>query len=175
MSPEAAMARMLAEVDGESSGGDEEAPAVARERGRCGQFVWPCPRRYPAHAEVRAAQTCPIPADFTKEAFGKLFHEILEKHSQRCNVQRLHVFDEPHERYNLTTGRRERRKHLVFKMMFPFAHTRIAADLAMACVYSSFSFNLVHAYLRYCMVPSAGKLGADLDQDPQPCLKPQSP
>ena len=69
-------AAMVPAVEAESSGGEEEAEAEYTTRGRCGQFVWPCPREYPFDATAREAQKWRIPADMTKEAFGKLFKGV---------------------------------------------------------------------------------------------------
>ena len=75
---------------------------------------------------------------------------------------------EPHKRYNMKTQRRERHKHLVFKMKTTFAHLKIQKALADKGVHGHFSFNLSGyvQHLRYCMVPSAKKLQADLDLAP---------
>ena len=154
---------------GESSGEEgDETEALPGARGACGQFVWPCPREYPAQAADRKAQKWLIPADLSKEQFGVLFKGVCTKMGQGPNIVKLHVFDEPHKRYSQQTGARELHKHLVFKMKTPFAHVRLQKALAAAGVYGHFSFNLVGyvAYLQYCLVPSAKKLGADIDQSP---------
>ena len=52
------------------------------------------------------------------------------KLGQGPNIQKLHVFDEPHKRYNPVTELRERHKHLIFKMASPFAHTKFCRELA---------------------------------------------
>ena len=93
--------------------------------------------------------------------------QVVEKLGQTPNLRKIHVFDEPHKRYNKATGERERHKHLVFKTGNPFAHVKFQKELAARGVYGHFSFNLVGyvAYLRYCMCDSAKKLPVDLDQD----------
>lgn len=55
-----------------------------------------------------------IPADMSKVEAGRIFKDVFAK--------KLHVFDEPHMRYNKQTGVRERHKHFVFNMRMPFAH-----------------------------------------------------
>jgi hypothetical protein len=168
--------RVMSQVEGDSSGGEEEADSAQTCRGSCGQFVWPCPREYPLDATVRKNECRLIPADLTKEAAGRLFREVLAKYGQSANIVKVHVFDEPHKRYNTQTGVRERHKHVIFKMHTSFAHTRIQKELASHGIYGHFSFNLVGyvAYLQYMMVPSAKKLLADLDRDPwsSPCIAP---
>ena len=158
----------LEQADGESSGDDEEAEALPNARGYCGQFVWPCPREYPAQLRCRQLRKWLIPADLSKTDTGLLFKTIVSGCGQGPNLAKLHVFDEPHKRYNRATGVRERHKHIVFKMKTPFAHLRIQKALAAKGVYGHFSFNLVGyiKYLQYCMVPSAKKLPVDIDQEP---------
>ena len=164
--PQSSMA--MVQVDGDSSGGEEESEAKTSARGCCGQFVWPCPREYPSDSLKRKAQKWLIPEDLSKDALGNLFKDICTKLGQGPNIDKIHVFDEPHKRYNRQTQARERHKHLLFKMKTPFAHLRIQKELAARGVYGHFSFNLVGYvnYLRYCLEPSAGKLGADIDERP---------
>ena len=109
-----------------------------------------------------------IPSDLTKEQFGRLVNNVCVKRGLGASVAKIHVFDEPHKRYNKATQARERHKHLVFKMGAGFAHLQLRKDLAAHGVYGHFSFNLVGyvAYLRYCLTPSAKKLPADIDQFP---------
>ena len=88
-------AAMVPAVEAESSGGEEESEAEYTSRGRCGQFVWPCPRKYPFDATAREAQKWRIPADMTKEAFGKLFKGVggdARPGAQLCtHTQVVHV------------------------------------------------------------------------------------
>ena len=158
----------LCHVDGESSGDDEEAEAPKTARAFCGQFVWPCPRQYPELLRVRQDRKWLIPADLSKAETGLMFKQVVTNCGQGPNIAKIHVFDEPHKRYNRATGNRERHKHIVFKMKTPFAHLQMQKALAAKGVYGHFSFNLVGyvAYLQYCLVPSAKKLQADIDQDP---------
>ena len=158
----------MSEVDGDASGAEMEAPSCSKARGMCGQFVWPCPREYHSSLECRRAKKCLIPEDLTKEEFGLLFKDCFKRHNQLANVARLHVFDEPHQKYNKKTGRRARHKHCVFKCNSTFAHTRICQSLKAKGVHGHFSFNLVgyQAYLQYCLTPSSHKLGADIDRQP---------
>ena len=109
-----------------------------------------------------------IPADFSKEKFGRLFKATLEKFGHAPNIVKIHVFDEKHKRYNRQTGMRERHKHTIFKMRMPFAHFRIQKDLAACGIYGHFSLNVIGyvAHLRYMMVPSAKKLLSDIDRAP---------
>lgn len=104
----------------------------------------------------------------SKKQFGLLFKAACAKCGQAPNVEKIHVFDEPHKRYNKNTGLRETHKHLIFKMKSGFGHTRLQTELANRGVYGHFSFNLVGyvAYLRYCLMPSAKKLLVDVDQRP---------
>lgn len=160
--------RVMVQGQGDSSDDECDGPAGSKERGRCGQFVWPCPREYPADAIVREREKHPIPADYSKEQFGQQFKAALQKRGQSANIVQLHVFDEPHKRYSRLTGARERHKHVIFKMRSPYAHTNIQRDLAAQGIYGHFSFNLVGyvAYLRYLMMPSGKKLLSDLDREP---------
>ena len=84
------------------------------------------------------------------------------------SLVRIHVFDEPHKRYNKATQQRERHKHIIFKMKKPFAHLKVQKKLAEVGVHGHFSFNLVGyvAYITYCTTESAKKLSADLDPEP---------
>ena len=159
---------VMATAEGESSGGEEEFVATPIARGYCGQFVWPCPREYPESAEQRKTRKWLIPADLAKDAFGFMFKNALARHRQGPNIEKRHVFDEPHKRYSKLIGMHERHKHAVFKMKSPFAHLRVQKDLADLGVYGHFSFNLVGyvAYLQYCLQPSAKKLLSDLDLRP---------
>ena len=153
--------------EGESSSNADE-PADPKARARCGQFVWPCPRQYLADAASRKSRNCLIPADLSNEEAGKMFLQALGKCNQHSNISRLHVFDEPHKKYDKETGQRARHKHFIFKFVRPFAHVRLGHLLAQGGVHGHFSFNLVgyQAYLKYCLVASAHKLAADLDKDP---------
>ena len=157
----------MVEVHGDSSGGEEEGEAKPGARAQCGQFVWPCPRKYPADARQRMAQGSPIPSDLSKGRVGELFMKVAKDIGQSQNLSKLHVFDEPHKRYNKVTGKRERHKHVIFKMMMGFGHVRFQKQLARIGIYGHFSFNLVGyvAYLRYCLCESAKKLPSDLDQE----------
>ena len=159
---------LMVEVGGDSSGSDGEVEAAANARACCGQFVWPCPRKYPADVAQRTAQKRFIPKDLGKPELGKLFIRIAENVGQGQNLKKVHVFDEPHKRYNIVTGQRERHKHVIFKMETTFAHIKFQKELAKRGVYGHFSFNLVGyvAYLRYCLCESPKKLPADLDQSP---------
>ena len=159
---------LMAIAEGESSGDENECPALPSTRAMCGQFVWPCPREYPESAAQRKAQLWRIPSDLTKEELCSTFRTACAKRKLGPSIERVHVFDEPHKRYSRLTGMRERHKHLVFKMKGPFAHLQIQKDLAQLGIHGQFSFNLVGyvAYLRYCLCPSAKKLAADLDVAP---------
>ena len=158
----------MTEAEGESSDNADESEAKQTARGACGQLVWPCPRQYPAEPGDRRRDKWLIPADLSKAEFGQLFKQICMKMGQGPNLVKVHVFDEPHKRYNKTTQQRERHKHLIFKMKNPFAHLRLQKELATHGVYAHFSFNLVGyvAYLRYCFVGSAKKLESDIDKSP---------
>ena len=81
----------LCYADGESSDNDEEAEAQSSERGMCGQFVWPCPREYPQTLRGRQAKKWLIPADLSKEDFGKLFKKIATSRGQGPNLVKIHV------------------------------------------------------------------------------------
>ncbi len=155
-------------VDGESSADDDEAEALTSTRACCGQFVWPCPREYPQYYPDRRARNWFIPADLSKAECGLLFKNTVTKCGLGPNLVKINVFDEPHKRYNRVTGVRERHKHILFKMKTTFAHLQIQKALAAKGVYGHFSFNLVGyvKYLQYCIVPSAKKLQADIDQEP---------
>lgn len=158
----------MALTQGDSSGDERDAESSGKSRCMCGQLVWACPREYPEDAAERRRRKWLIPADLSKEEFGLLFKDCCAKVGLAPNICNLHVFDEPHKRYNKRTGVRERHKHLLFKMKMAFAHIRLQKEFAARGVYTHFSFNLVGyvAYLQYFMVPSAGKLAADLDPCP---------
>ncbi len=158
----------MVEAEGESSGGEEEREASSSARVSCGQFVWPCPREYPADAGERSKQKWLIPADMPKDKFGLLFKDICTRLGLGPKLLKLHVFDEPHKRYSKQTQLRDRHMHLVFKMSTGFAHVKLQKALAAQGVHGRFSSNLVGyvAYLRYCLLPSAKKLAADLDRQP---------
>jgi hypothetical protein len=158
----------LCQVDGASSGDDDEAEAVPTARGQCGQFVWPCPRQYPEQLQARQQKKWLIPADLSKWELGLMFKNVLLDFGHGPSIMKVHVFDEPHKRYSRATAARERHKHVIFKMKATFAHLQIQKALAAKGVYGHFSFNLVGyvKYLQYCLVPSAKKLQADIDRNP---------
>ena len=54
-SSEESDAAPMSEAEGESSADEDEGEAHASARGRCGQFVWPCPREYPSHLDEHGA------------------------------------------------------------------------------------------------------------------------
>ena len=161
-------ASLWAEAVGDSSDEENEAAAKVKDRGRCGQFVWPCPRRYAANVLDRKKQKWLIPEDLSKPEVGAIFQEVCFDLDHGSNLQNLHVFDEPHKKYCRVSGVRARHKHLIFKMREPFAHVRMQKELAKRGVHGHFSFNLIGygSYLRYCLMHSAKKLPADLDRDP---------
>ena len=158
----------LAEAVGESSSDEGETAAQVKERGRCGQFVWPCPRRYPADIATRRKQKWLVPADLDKQELGGVFQNVCFSLDQGSNLKKLHVFDEPHKKFDKISGVRARHKHVVFKMGEAFAHVRIQRELAKRGIHGHFSFNLLgyRSYLRYCLMPSAKKLLPDLDRNP---------
>ena len=158
----------VVEVEGDSSSGEEDVEAKSNTRAQCGQFVWPCPRRYPADQRQRKSQRCLKPADLSNQQAGELFRHVAEKVGQATNLSKLHVFDETHKRHNNATGERERHKHLIFKMHGGFGHVKFQREFMKHGVYGHFSFNMVGyvAYLRYCMCESPKKLLADLDTSP---------
>jgi hypothetical protein len=78
-------------AEGESSDGEEEAEAVPSARGACGQFVWPCPREYPATIAARKKKKWLIPADMSKEDVGKLFKQVLAKCGQGPEDCSIHL------------------------------------------------------------------------------------
>ena len=117
-------------AEGDSSGAEEDEEAKVSTRGACGQFVWPCPRQYPSDLVERQRQKWLKPADMEKPALGELFKDTLLKLGHGPNLVKLHVFDEPHKRYNATTQERERHRHIIFKMVLPFAHLKVQKALA---------------------------------------------
>ena len=160
--------KTMSEAEGESSGGEEESAASTSARGSCGQFVWPCPREYPVDVGERRKQKWLIPADLEKVEMGLLFKDMCNKMGLGPAILKIHVFDEPHKRYNMQTKKRQRHKHLVFKMASGFAHLKLKKMFMAHGIYGHFSFNLVGyvTYLRYCLCQSAKKLAADLDRQP---------
>eukprot|EP00959_Pyramimonas_sp_CCMP1952_P316113 6616202-Pyramimonas_sp.AAC.1 len=46
----------MSEAEGDSSADEDEGAAHTSARGRCGQFVWPCPREYPSQLDEREAE-----------------------------------------------------------------------------------------------------------------------
>ena len=158
----------MVSVEGESSASEGEAEARPTARAMCGQFVWPCPRQFPPDVATRRARKWLLPEDLSKAEVGTLFKDVATRLGQGPNLAKVHVFDEPHKRFNPATTARARHKHIVFKMKAPFAHVRLQRALAERGIYGHFSFNLIGyvAYLQYCMVPSAKKLHADLDFNP---------
>ena len=149
--------KTMCEAEGESSGGEEESAASTSTRCSCGQFVWPCPREYPVDVGERKKQKWLIPADLQKEEMGLLFKDMCTKMGLGPAILKIHVFDEPHKRYNMQTKKRQRHKHLVFKMASGFAHLKLKKRFMAHGIYGHFSFNLVGyvAYLRYCLCQSA--------------------
>lgn len=105
--------------------------------------MWPCPRQYPGSVVARRGKKWLIPADLPKEQLGALSRNACNKVGHGPNLEKQHVFDEPHKRYNSSTQTRERHKHVIFKMKTPFAHSRVQKELAQQGVYRHFSFNLV--------------------------------
>lgn len=158
----------LDEVEGESSANEADEACATKARGMAGQYVWPCPREYPSSLEKRKSSKLLLPEDLSREEAGKLFKSVFAAHGHLPALSRLHVFDEPHQKYNKATGVRARHKHFVFKCSGTFAHKRMAETLCAKGVHGHFSFNLCgyQAYLKYCLEPSASKIGADLDATP---------
>ena len=131
-------AAAMADAEGDSSDDEGDREANSTARARCGQFVWPCPREYPADAADRKKQKWLIPADLSKERFGLMFKTTCARHGQGPNLEKISVFDEPHKRYDKDTRARERHEHLIFKMRAPFAHLRIQRSVAEQGVYGRF-------------------------------------
>ena len=116
-------------AQGESSEEDADQPSSVKTRAMCGQFVWPCPREFPADPAVRKARNFLIPEDVSKETLGQTFKAVLAKHNQLVNLDRLHIFDEPHKKFNAATGLRARHYHIIFRFKAVFAHLQIAKSL----------------------------------------------
>ena len=156
----------LSEVSGDSSDDGADVEAKVTQRAMCGQFVWPCPREYPSEIPARKKLKRLKPADMSKQDLGKLFKKVMSKAGHI--VKHIHVFDEPHKKYNKKTSRRERHKHTIFKVNAAFAHSKVAKSLASHGVHGHFSFNLCGyaEYLNYMLEPSAKKLPADIDREP---------
>ena len=156
----------MSNVDGSSS--EEEDPADQANRRPCGQFVLPCPRDYPSDKAARVKQTWLITEDMSKEALGKLFKAVLTKNKHGASIVKVHVFDEPHKKFNPKTKLRSQHKHVIFKVKAAFAHVKIAKELAAKGVHGHFSFNLhgYAAYLNCILEPSAKKLACDIDNAP---------
>ncbi|CAE7354455.1 unnamed protein product [Symbiodinium sp. CCMP2592] len=95
----------------------------------CGQFVWPCPREFPADPAVRKARNFTIPEDMSKETLGQTFKAVLAKHNQFVNLDSLHILVEPHKKFNAATGLRARHYHIIFRFKAVFAHLQIAKSL----------------------------------------------
>ena len=157
----------LCETEGASTD-EEEAAAHYNNRGVCGQFVWPCPREYPPCPLERRHRNWLIPADLSKEECGVLFKRVGTNLGHGPILEKIHIFDETHKKWNKTTGVREHHKHVVLKMKALFGHATFQKALARESIYGHFSFNLVGyvAYLRYCLVESSKKLVSDLDRTP---------
>ena len=110
--------------DTEGASTDEEAEAAAHynNRGLCGQFVWPCPRAYPACPRARKSKNWLVPADLSKGEYGVPFKQVGTSLGHGPIMEEIHVFDEARKKYNKTIGVRERQRHLVFKMKALFGH-----------------------------------------------------
>ena len=132
---------LLCRVQGESSDEENDVEAGNTARCQCGQFVWPCPREYPKDLQARKAQKWLKPEDLSREEFGRLFRDVAAKLGHGPKFEKLHVFDEPHKKFNPSPGVRERHKHLVFKVKVAFAHVCFQTELARRGVYGHFSFN----------------------------------
>lgn len=158
----------MSELSGADSDAEEDEAAEGKKRGFCGQYVWPCPREYPANPEQRKKKKFLIPEDLDKASFGALFKKALLACNQLANANDLHCFDEPHKKYNKKTKRRARHKHMVFRMKSTFSHIQVAKKLRSYGIHGNFSFNLVgyKAYLCYMMQESPKKLQCDLDLQP---------
>ena len=118
-----------AELEGDSSEEDSDKPSDAKARGMCGQWVWPCPREFPADVERRKAMKVLIPEDLDKSQVGEKFKKALSQHGKLASLERLHIFSEPHRKYHRGSGRRARHFHVIFRFRDSFAHARIGATL----------------------------------------------
>ncbi|CAK0847823.1 unnamed protein product [Prorocentrum cordatum] len=105
----------------------------------------------------------------SKQEVGNAFKKACKKLGQGPNLEKVHVFSEPHKRWKKGTDAREKHMHIVFKFKEPFAHQRLQRELSQQHgIRGRFSFNLTGYadYLGYCLIESSKKLLADIDRDP---------
>ena len=153
--------------EGDTSDEEEEMPADSTLRGRSALLTAACPREYPRDLAVRKAQKLMIPADFSTAEFLALVRRALGKH---CTAKLLKAscHDEPHKRINVTTGLRERHKHVALLLSAPFAHKKVADAFQKETgirVFFSFKLNRFVGNLLYLMEPGK-KASTDLDRQP---------
>ena len=110
---------------GVSSDEDADRPSESKARGMCGQFVWPCPREYPSELATRRDLKMLIPEDMSKQQVGEMFKKVVCQVGQLPNLDRLHIFDEPHKKYNPATGQRARHYHIIFRFKSTFAQKKV--------------------------------------------------
>ena len=84
--------------EGVSSDEDADRPSESKARGMCEQFVWPCPRGYPSELATRRDLKMLIPEDMSKQQVGEMFKKVVCQVGQLPNLDRLHIFDEPHKK-----------------------------------------------------------------------------
>jgi hypothetical protein len=152
--------------EGSSSEAPEAAPAKAR--GMVCMWTWSCPRSYYQDADVRRKLKQLIPADLTREEVADAVKAELAAKKLEDQLHFLLVCREPHKRYSPATGARELHVHVILKMAAVFAHQQVGRGLAARGMVGHFSFTCIglNAYLAYCLLPSGGKLAADLDVTP---------
>ena len=128
---------------GVSSDEDADRPSESKAEGMCEQSVWPCPRGYPSELATRRDLKMLIPEDMSKQQVGEMFKKVVCQVGQLPNLDRLHIFDEPHKKYNPATGQRARHYHIIFRFKSTFANLQICKRLKAVGIHVHFSFNLV--------------------------------
>lgn len=155
------------ENEGDLSEIDDEAPAHQKLRGQTALVTAACPRKYLKCLAQRMAKNQRIPEDFSKDEFLTKFRRVF---NANCNqsIQKATCHDEPHKRFNLSTKKRERHKHIALLASGTYAHKQVADAFFRECgIRISFSFKLKRfvGNLDYLMTPGK-KTSTDLDTDP---------
>ena len=83
----------LCDTEGASTDEEAEVAAHYNNRGLCSQFVWPCPRAYPACPRERKSKNWLVPADLSKGEFGALFKQVGTSLGHGPIMEKIHVFD----------------------------------------------------------------------------------
>jgi hypothetical protein len=162
VSPQLSQADMVESIGEDDPLEDVPPPSLAKARGRCGMFTWPCPRSWGATLNDRKFLNVLKPDDMSRQSVSQLMVEFVP------DVCKAVTAREPHKRRNPVTGEPEYHVHVVFESSTTFAFKNIEEKFRAHGVrgYFTFAGETFASLLSYVAQERAHKVHSDLDPSP---------